>query len=72
MSTYDEVLPAAFPYCLESSEEKVEQAISYLLPARGYIANGSSFAVTSDAGESRRKLWLSEISYMTLKNLGVL
>ena len=71
--TYKAVLPQLFPYCAEMPVEEVEKAITYLLPARGVISGGSSFAVTADSIRiGYRNLWLSQISWDTLKVLGEL
>jgi hypothetical protein len=63
MATYDGTLPAVFPYRILVPIDMVPVIISLLSTPYSKMPNGSSFAVTSDAKQNFRYIWLSEASY---------
>lgn len=64
---YSGKLPEVFPFCLELPKGLVRRCVEeLLLIPRSYAANGTSFAVTSDAKSSWAKLWLSLASIQYL------
>jgi hypothetical protein len=56
-------LPDVFPYSVVVPEDNVSRLILPLIHTAGNAPNGSSFAVTSDAPEGKRRIWLSDISF---------
>jgi hypothetical protein len=56
-------LPDAFPYSIIVPEDNVSKLILPLIHPAGNAPNGSSFAVTSDAPEGKRRVWLSDSSF---------
>jgi hypothetical protein len=69
--TYQSVLPDVFPYTIKAPVRLVTDWTAYLIEAARddeplTVPNGSSFAVTSDAENGTRNLWLSQISLLRL------
>lgn len=65
--SYRSTLPNAFPYALGMGADIARRYVSVLLDeSRTDVPDGSSFAVTVDAGPWT--LWLSEVSYKFLKS----
>lgn len=69
MSTYRSVLPSVFPFVVQVPEDYLSRCVRVLNEATDEVPNGSSYAVTSDAPEGYRYLWLSRVSRMTLESL---
>jgi hypothetical protein len=59
-------LSAAFSYRVEVSLDQVPGITAMLSMPRTDAPNGSSFAVTSDAKQGFRHIWLSEVSMHSL------
>lgn len=78
MSTYDKNLGQCFYYVIELPVENVSECIQELITTETEgmgerFANGSSFAVTSDAFNiGHRRLWLSEWSRKRLEAANLL
>lgn len=66
MPAYIGVLPEVFPYIIRVPAHAVDNITRMLASADHGHANGSSFAVTSDAPRGYRTIWLSQASYRTL------
>lgn len=60
--TYQETLPRLFPFCIEVHKDKVTGIVAFLMTDDPTVSNGSSFALTSDATQNFRRLWLSAVS----------
>jgi len=63
---YMAALPEVFPYAIRVPVHSVENIIRMLWVSGPQAPNGSSFAVTSDAPNGYRTIWLSDVSYETL------
>lgn len=55
-------LDALFPVAVELSEGLLAEKLAVLLSPDSRYPNGSSFAVTVDASQGMRHLWLSQAS----------
>jgi hypothetical protein len=62
--TYQSILPTVFPYGLEVDEGYCATIVHIL------TQNESSFAVTVDAPQGRRNIWISKTSAQRLVELG--
>jgi hypothetical protein len=65
MATYATTLPQVFPYRLRCRLDNLASIVIMLSMPRTNAPCGSSFAVTSDAPDGYRFVWLSEASYRT-------
>lgn len=62
MSGYDRTLPPVFKYAVVVEESRLAPVLAALLAPDSRFPNGSSFAVTTNVEDGKRKLWLSEAS----------
>ena len=62
VAPYITTLGDSFPYAMEVPVDTVKILVDKLLQPSGRAPNGSSFAVTSDAKQGHRRIWLSEVS----------
>ena len=65
--SYPSVLPQVFPYIMSVPTYKAVQIAEVLTAPRPTAPNGSSFAMTSDGKHGQVKVWMSEVSYKTIK-----
>lgn len=68
-SIYDHHLPLAFPFAFVVPEETAMVCVTLLMRNSSLCPNGSSFAITSDAPQGHRHLWLSKASLQLVKNI---
>lgn len=62
----------AFKYTISGPEQEMYEISNLLIRSRPGAPNGSSFAVTSNAGPGMRCIHLSETSYRTLTKLNII
>lgn len=72
MSAYDVRLPDVFPHGFEFSVEHIERCLEVLNKPEPPASNGSSYAVTADARDGHRKLWLSRVSAQRLADASLI
>lgn len=72
MPTYRSALPALFPEAIEVPVAVLPTWLALLLSMTTAYPNGSSFAVTSDAIDGYRTVWLSADSHERLQMAGLL
>jgi hypothetical protein len=66
MATYRSTLPQVFPFQISVTLDNLPGVVTMLSTPRTGAPNGSSFAVTSDARQGFRHVWLSEASMTAL------
>jgi len=72
MSSYDFMLPDPFPHMVEMHIEDVEMVVLEFNRAVPPYTNGSSYAITSDAREDWRKVWMSHASFERFKKMNLI
>lgn len=68
MRPYVSTLPESFPYCIRVPDDLILEIFTALAYPRQAAHNGSSFAITADAPQGHKNVWLSIVSYNTLRN----